>query len=325
MGSLEELHEFFSSLYSMFYSSPETLGIPEKPDIFFEIGELKKHKPDISKWVKKPRQMMGLSIEYLYMLGVNGEISGNRLVLEDSVYDEFFVKKPRVKQKVEEALSTQGTKVEKSSGITVTNDKYPQMMPALKELATACSKITDKRLALFLFTTCDFRAFGEGYQLDSMSLIKAVTRPKVYDLCTQLVNYMKEKSYEPIVKIDSIHGWKIGYKGDKRIKTSPLLELEFDERNRHPIRMQVKMASFNRLTPHLENQPEDFQEELMTHSFKCNNCGWCKTRKSMHPTVVEYKGEKQVICWYYTRYLEVTQENVELVKKSVNFHEALKS
>ena len=90
--------------------------------------------------------------------------------------------------------------------------------------------------------------------------------------------------------------------------------------------MHVKCAGTNRLVPFLAQQSDALQADFFHHTHNCGGatCGWCKTRKALGPSKIEYGGETKTICWYMRRrFTELDSETVDLIEQYAQLHEAL--
>ena len=208
----------------------------------------------------------------------------------------------------------------------VGNAHYPKMMRALKALAEACLQHVDEKMAVYLFARCDFRALDTDYQPDVLDLLRTVVSPAEYEDVVELHHALGETAYMPILKIAGVFEWRIQCQGKRAIKATPFFEFEYDERQRRQLVMRVKCASTNRLVPLISQQPTSLQQDFYRHAHNCggSKCGWCKTRKGMGPSALEYGGESRTICWYMQRrFAEVDDQAVNLVKHYALLHEAL--
>jgi hypothetical protein len=325
--SQRELYNFFLDFYQYAFNHAEIFGLPVKPDVFMQPGFTKEEKQAVSKQFKKPRVTMEYGIDFLLLTGEKGQLGDGNLILDSQDYTGFFVKNPRVKHKFLQGLQQVGlTITEQEKAISVSNPHYPYMMPALKTLAEACAKINDDRLGKFLFSRCDFRILDADYRPDVLDILQHVTSPHAYTTIKALNHTLGEMSYVPTLNIGSIHDWRIQYQGNRKIKSTPFFEFEYDERQQDQLVSRIKCASTNRLVPLLKDQPVELQRDFFHHAHSCagDSCGWCATRKTLGPSVIEYDGEKRTICWWMQRHFKYfNTEVVNLVTQYAQFHEAL--
>jgi hypothetical protein len=325
--SQKALDAFFHAFYERAYDHPEMFGLPVTQDFYMEEGDGKEKKRDISRKFKMPRAKMAHGIDFLYLVGQQGVLVDDRLRLCIEDYASFFARSPRVKHKVLKGMEEVGlTLAEQDDAMMVGNTHYPKMMLALRALAEACRQRDDERMSTFLFARCDFRALDAGYQPDTLGLVRTALSPVAFERAVELDQVLTEMAYKPSVNIGGVHNWRIQYQGRRVIKSTPFFEFEYDERQKQPLLMRVKCASANRLVPLLSQQPMVLQQDFYGHAHKCGGpeCGWCKTRKGMGPSVLEYAGERKTICWYMQRrFTELDGEVVHLVKQYALLHEAL--
>ena len=325
--SQKELDAFFRAFYQVVFDHPETFGLPLTEDVYVDEGTGKEAKQDIGRKIKKTRGKMEHAIDFLYLVGQRGALTGRHLRLGAEDYASFFAKNPRVKRKLVNGMQAVGlTVAERDDAIMVGNTQHPDMMLALKTLAEACEQRDNMRVAKFLFARCDFRALDAGYEPAVLDMLRTATSRAEFECVMQLHLAMVEMGYVPTLDIFGVHAWRVQYQGRRAIKATPLLEFEYDDRQKHPLVTRVKCASTNRLVPLLSHQPASLQQDFFRHANNCGGakCGWCKTRKGMGPSVLEYAGDKKTICWYMQRrFAEMNVEAVGLVKRYALFHEAL--
>lgn len=325
--SQEAFHSFFRALYRCAYDDPERFGLPTTEDVYVEEGDGKEAKQDVTRKIKRPRTKMAYGIGFLYLAGCQGVLANGHLQLPKDDYAAFFAKSPRVKHKFLKGIEAVGLTVsEGDDAVFVGNEQYPNMMLALKALAQACQHRVNERMGKYLFARCDYCALDMDYRPDALHVLQSVVSPAEFERAVKLHHTLEGMAYAPALVIDGISGWKIQYQGQRAIKATPFFEVEYDERLKRQLVMRVKCASTNRLVPFLAQQPASLQEDFYRHAHTCggSKCGWCKTRKGMGPSVLEYDGERKTICWYMQRrFYEVDGEAVDLIAHYALFHEAL--
>jgi hypothetical protein len=322
-----DLDGFFRAFYQCAYDHPEVFGLPLAEDVCVEEGDGKEAKQDVTKKIKKPRVKMAYGIDFLYFVGQQGALVNRHLRLDKEDYASFFAKSPRVKRKFIDGMQKVGLTVsEQDDAMVVGNTHYPNMMLALKALAEACGQRADVRMGKYLFARCDFRALEPDYQPDVLDMLRTVISPSAYEHVVELHHALVEMAYVPILRIGGVFEWRVQYQGKRAIKASPFFELEYDERQKRQLVMRVKCASTNRLVPLISQQPTFLQRDFFRYANNCggSKCGWCKTRKGMGPSVLEYGGDKKTICWYMQRrFAGVDGEAVDLIKHYALLHGAL--
>ena len=326
-NSQTALHNFYLRFYQQAFDHPEYFGLPIKEDACMVPGNSKEEKRIITSKFKKPRDTMAYGIDFLVLAGNQGQLVNGNLHLAVQQFSAFFAKNPRVKRKVLTGMESAGLIVdEQDDRVIVKNTQFPEMMPALKSLAQACEKISDTRIGRFLFSRCDFRALDTEYQPDVLDMLHPILPPESKEDILGLHQYLSEYDYEPALNMGGISEWRIQYQGNRKIKATPFFEIEYDERLQNQFVMRVKCASTNRLVPLLNDQPVTLQKDFFTYSNKCGgvSCGWCKTRKGMGPSVIQFDGAKKTICWYMQRYFyTVDSMAVKLIQQYTALHEGL--
>jgi len=200
------------------------------------------------------------------------------------------------------------------------------MMLALQALAKACAQRNDRRLATLLFSRCDPSALDTNYQPGILDMLQTALSPTEYEHAVELHRTLTEMGFKPSLDIGGVHNWRVRYQGKRAIKATPLLEFEYDEREMFPLQMRVKCASTNRLVPLLSQQSALLQQDFYRHAHSCGapKCSWCKKRKGLNPSKLEYDGSQRTICWWMQRHFtELDSTAVDLVKQYAQLHEAL--
>jgi hypothetical protein len=123
--------------------------------------------------------------------------------------------------------------------------------------------------------------------------LNAVQQAKMRGAQEDLHAYFTSKKYQVKVEIGRMFSWTVKYQGKKKIKATPLFQIDFDERLLHRMRAGIKCASAQRIVPLLPNQSQALQDDFSQRSFTCGNCHWCDNQKSFGPVDYEYRGEKR--------------------------------
>jgi hypothetical protein len=326
-ASQQDLDAFFRALYQCAYDRPETFGLPTDDDVCIKPGASKEEKQAVTRVVKKARDKMATAVDYLYHAGRHGTRVADKLRLSQDDYASFFAKSPRVKRKLVQGMQSVGLTVsEQEDGVLIGNTTYTQMMPALGALSQACAQRDDQRLAATLFARCDFRALDAGFEPDLLTMLQTALTPTEYDRAVELHNTLTGMDYQASLEIAGVHNWRVQYQGNRTIKSSAFFEYEYDERENRPLRTTIKCAATNRLVPLLPDQSARLQQDFFQHAHSCGapKCSWCKTRKSLNPSVLEFGGEKRTICWWMQRHFDkVDDQTIDLVKQYAQLHESL--
>jgi hypothetical protein len=326
-ASQQELYDFFHAFYRCAYERPEVFGLSVTEDVHMENGDYKEYKQDVTRKIKKPRTKMAYGIDFLYLVGQHGTLVDRCLRLKNEDFASFFVKSSRVKRRFLKGMEEVGlTLSEGDEAVTVGNASYPNMMLALQALAKACGQNADDRMSRFLFARCDFRALESDYRPDVLDMLRTAMSPAEHEHAVQLHHALAEMAYVPTLEVGGVFNWRIQYQGKRAIKATPFFEFEYDERRKPQFDMHIKCASTNRLVPLISQQPAFLQQDFFDHAHPCGgaNCGWCKTRKALGPSVLRHDGAKKTICWFMQRrFYEVDGEAVHLIRHYALLHEAL--
>jgi hypothetical protein len=150
--------------------------------------------------------------------------------------------------------------------------------------------------------------------------------PEDFERVRELDEFLAQLDYKPVFQIYGAHGWEVQYQGKRKIKTSPLVRIEYSERHRNPLRVNIKCASTNRLIPLIYQQPERLRADFLGRTYECQDdaCGWCRNKKSLGPSVYDYDGERRSICWYTNPdFSSFDDSSVALIEEYAIFHEQL--
>jgi hypothetical protein len=323
-----DLHAFFVKWYEEMATTPESFGllITEDMCITDEDNGNQAKKALVSQRVKKIRESVGNGLELLMLAGEKGKLQDNSILLKKIDWDTYLVKEPRLKKAMLKGLEQVGmTIIETSEGMILQNDQYPHMMPALRNLVEGYSQIKDESVALFHLSRCDFNAQAANYQPDPTDLYRVFSEAE-YERLMTLHRYLISKNFKFILHINGIHGWEIKYQGNRRVKSSHYLHVEYSMRRQNPLVLRLKIASANRLAPLIEIQSQRLQDGFFKRVYHCQGakCGWCKNQKSLGPSKFNYKGKQYVICWYSNPNLSPLDDAaVDLVKEFTEIHEQL--
>jgi hypothetical protein len=323
--SQQDLHSFFQVMYQQLYEQPKLFGLPVGADACLEYAEpdRKNKLVTVNRTLDRPRKLVNGGLDYLSGVGSAGQVDGKRMVMSAEEY-RTLLSFTKVKRQFIQGLAQAGWMVEEEDAqVTIINDCFPQMMPALKALAEAARTFEDEKIGRFHFARCDFRVLQEDYTpnvIDLYSIFDA-------ESCAYLLNlheYLTELKYKPQVEIYGIHAWVIKYQGNRKVKASSLYQVDFMERDRDPLRVYIKCASANRLVDIMPDQPYRIQEDFYNRTFHCSDCGWCNTRKSLGPTLLKLGEQQKRICWFVLSDLpRLDGDVVGLVKQYIDLHETL--
>jgi hypothetical protein len=321
------LHHFFRAFYQQIYEQPKVFGLPVSADVYVEDDEPDRTKKlaEASRALDKPRKAMSQGLDYLRGVGCAGQVDGDHLVVAAEAY-EALLARTKVKRQWFEGMAAAGWAVAEGDGqVTIKNELFPEMMPALKALAEAASSYKDEKMGQFHFARCDFRALQPGYMPDALDLIQ-MQDAQTIEYLLDLHAYLTNLKYKTQVALSGVHAWVIKYQGNRKVKSSPLYQIEYLDRFKNPLRVFIKCASAKRLVDIIPNQSQRLQEDFSKRVFNCGSCGWCDTREAFGPVELNLGGQQRKICWYVMSDLpKLDGEVVDLVKEYIDLHESLVS
>ena len=340
-----DLHQFFAALYAAMFEQPERFGMPTSPDDALNSErEGKERKQEVTNKIKRAQELLDLTLDLLQELGRNGQVTGEALVVDEATYRSLFEAKSKTRKVILAGMGEVGLAAQAATGaVTIRNARYPQMMPALKAMAERCAVDGDDNSGespnrfpfskrwqphwwgKLAFARCDLKILLPDYQADPLSLLgyfAAEDRARAIELH----NDMLATGHQAICRAYGPHGWVILYQGPRKIKGSPLVQINYSERYQNPMRVQIKCASADRLIPYFAEQPPAVQADFYGRVNRCGgaSCGWCKDKKGLGPSTLTYSGEKLTICWYTRPDLdELTDETLEMLRGYVRWHQRL--
>jgi hypothetical protein len=319
-----ELHGFFKSLYTAAFEQPGAFGLPLGADdaLWGDEADAKEKKQVLKKKLDKPRAGLQNGLEFLFLAGLEGIVEGELMRIAD---EDWLLKTSKVEKKFTQGLDELGVSLRTQGGaVCLEAPRFPGMLAVLKALAQACAKIAPPHVGRFQFARCDLRAL-DGYSPQPTDLLRSLggenTRRSL-----MLHEYFIGRNYIPLIGIHSPSQWLIQYQGDRKVKSTPLFQFDYDERNAARFVSQIKCASTTRIAPLLTKQPEKLQADFFRRVFNCNGdaCGWCRNRKTLAPSVIEYGGETRTVCWFSNGDFRVLDdEAIELVKLYEQMHAEL--
>ena len=325
--SERDLHAFMKGLYSAWYETPEQFGLPLDEDAS-EAGD----EPDPKEWKQvvrrkqsRPQQMLAGGIDFLMGIGQTGRITGTTLLLDRADYS-VLLKNNKIKKPFLKGLEQAGLMVtEQGETAQFSSPAYPAMMPALKALAEACTRCEPPNLQRFHFARCDFRTLNGLFGPDALELYP-IMGPTDSELVTRLHHFLAELNYKPIYGIHDVHAWEVQYQGPRAIKASPFLRVQYSERHRNPLQVEVKCASTNRIIPLIYQQPRFLQEDFARRVNPCggSKCNWCKKHKGLGPSEFTFDGQTRTICWYHNPDIdEFNEDALRVIEQYALMHEEL--
>ncbi len=320
----QDLHAFFEALYTRVFHDPALFGLPVDEDAYVIIDRHgTNEKAEITKKVKKARDLMEQGMSFLMQAGVKGTLGGGDLFLDEGVVNDY-AGKSKAKKQFLKGLEAVGLEIVlEGAGLVLRSQRFPAMMLAFKLLAEACAP--QGRTGELNFGRCDFRALIPGYEPEAMDLFR-VFNPVDFQRVAELHAYLAQMNYKPVYQYYGMSGWEVKYQGSRAKKGTPLVQIEYSERYLNQLRIFIKCAASNRIVPLLADQPLFLREDFNRRANICNGdkCNWCANKKSLGPTEWTFKGEPRTICWYTNPDVNVIDDGtVDLVKQYVLLHEAL--
>jgi hypothetical protein len=134
------------------------------------------------------------------------------------------------------------------------------------------------------------------------------------------------KNYKALGEAAGPAAWSVKYQGDRKIKATPLFQVEYDDRYARPLRMLIKCASTQRIAELLPRQPQSLQDDFMRRANvrRKDECNWCRNQKTLGPSEVQYKAEWRTLCWYSNPDMhKLEDETVELIQQYERMHAEL--
>jgi hypothetical protein len=319
------LYHFFQAFYQQIYEQPQLFGLPVNADVYVEDNEPDRTKKlaEANRALDKPRKAMLQGLDYLRGVGCAGQVDGEHMVIAAEAYESLLAS-TKVKRQWIQGLAEAGWTVAEGEGqVTIRNGLFPEMMAALQALAQATSSYQDEKMRNFHFARCDFRALQAGYVPDALDLIQ-MQDAQTIEYLLDMHGYLNNLKYKTQVAISGVHSWVIKYQGNRKVKSSPLYQIEYLDRFKNPLKVCIKCASAKRLVDLIPNQSQRLQEDFSKRVFNCGNCGWCDTREAFGPVDLNLGGEQRKICWYVMSDLpKLDGEVVGLVKEYIELHESL--
>ncbi len=319
-ASRKDLHDFFHILYRQLFDHADRFGLPTQEDasILDEESEGTARKSQLNRMLKKPRDIISEGMHFLYLAGSNGRIAdGQTLVLDQEIINVYLATQPSRKKKFLDGMRDAGLCIQEEDGsVALKNDAFPLMMPALIELAEVCSLHESENIRHFFFARCDYRR-----KLDALELYRIFSDSQLSELLP-LHQELLQSGFKTSFQIYGTHGWEVIYSSKKAFKATSFLHIEYSERFQDPLRARVKCVSSERLLPHLSKYPLLLQEDFFNRAYPCGNCGWCKERKGLRPSLLQVNGKEKKICWHVNSSIkEFNRESAILIRQYVSLHE----
>ncbi len=323
----QDLHDFFKAFYESLYQQPDLFGLPLRQDNYIQEDEPheKEKKQEVAASLKSPKEQVARGLDFLIGAGLEGQWMGDSLVLAQG---SQLVKQTRIARKFLKGLEIAGLVLAlENERMTLQNRQFPAMLPALQALAQACAQYPRQQEVRFYFARCDFRALKPGYGPEAMDLYRETAGADLARL-TALHEYFTTLGYHTTCGVSEPFFWIVQYQGDRKIKSTPLLQVEYHDRYRNPLRVHIKSASTGRLAPLLPLQSRALQDDFMRRVYPCrgDECGWCRNNKTLGPSTLQYRGEEKVVCWFSESDVHnFDDRSVELIEEYAQMHAELLS
>jgi hypothetical protein len=320
-GPAALLHTFFKQLYDSLYDQPERFGLPQDADLSIAEVEVnaKEKKQEVKRRLDKPRGMIMAGLDFLRLAGAQGSLEGQALEIDGGY--AALVKQSKISKKFFGGLESVGmTLTVVKDCARLKNKLYPQMMAGLRELARGCTAFRDAEMGKFQFARCDF-----SLRPEPADLYNAFTGQE-YALVMKLHEFFSQKGYKTTCEVNGSLAWVVKYQGSRKVKATPLFQIDYDDRHARPLRMQIKCASAQRIAGLLPQQSQLLQYDFSQRGYACrgDECGWCRNNKTLGPTEVTFNGETRTICWYVNPDIrEINEDTVELVREYEQLHAQL--
>ena len=325
--SANQLRLFLQGLYENLYLSPEAFGLPVSPDMCIQGDENdpKQFKQDVKKHLDKPKTLIERGMDFLLLVGAAGVLNDSTLLVDQETYARIVkdckLKKPFLRGFAEAGLSISdiGEQVKINSAV------YPAMFPAYKSLAGACRLYADPKLGRFHFARGDLRALDGEFTPSALELY-AIFDPIDFERLSRLHSFFTDLNYKPVFQIYGIYGWEVQYQGPAKIKSSPLVRVEYAQRYKVLLQVFIKCASVNRILDLVYQQPRFLQDDFSHRVIDCNGdaCGWCHDKKGLGPSAFTFDGRTRSICWYhYPGIPELNEDSLRLIQQYARMHESL--
>jgi hypothetical protein len=321
-----QLRDFLAALYDVMYEDPARFGMSVAADDYLEHDEQGgDHKNTVLRKLKQPRRRIATTIELLRSFGEHGRLTDDGLLMPLADYRALIATAPGIYARCIKGLAEAGLTLEDlDTGVVASSARYPQMMAALAELARAQTARQDGKQGHTNLARCDYGSLSEDHQA-GVEDVFSYLEPEAREHATRLHEYMLEAGYAAKMAMFGIHECEVDYQGPRKIKTTQLVRIRYDDRYRDPAGVYVMPAATNRLVPHLADAPERLQSDFLGRVHECHpDCRWCEKKKSLGPAEIGVGGESRSVCWFtQPSFIDIGDGDMELVREYVRWHEAL--
>jgi len=320
-----DLHAFYRTFYEHLFNHPEQFGLPLAEDdaMTGEEPNAKERKQEVTRKLKKPKEAIEKALAFLMAAALNGRVEGGLLRLGPE--EAAALKKSKPLRAFLQGMQPAGLALVEGEPPALACERFAAMLPAWQSLAAACAQHPSPELGRFHFARCDFRALRKDHRPEALELYR-VFGAEDYARLAELHAYYTRNGYKPEVHVHDVAAWLVQYQGNKKIKSTPLFQIEYQDRYRSLLAMQIKCASTNRIAALIGQQPLALQEDFKRRTFACRGkaCDWCRNQKTLGPSVIEIGGEQRTVCWYTLPEVRgLDDATVDLMKQYLVMHEAL--
>jgi len=338
------LRAFFGAFYQALFDDPARFGLPIEPDDCITGAEKDRTQKMayLNRRLQKPRDLIASGLNWLMQVGSAGRLTaaspaqGQALLLGEADYAALLLS-ARVKKPFLAGLAEVGLEISSAPGsVIIRSPRYPAMLPALQQLASACCQLAsacwgaasqagqDPKRAAFNFARCDFQALDDPARTPSALDLYRFFSADDYQRLARLHAYYTDRGYQALIGACGIHDWDVQYQGDRKVKGTPLAQVHFAERFQNQLQVSIKCASTPRIAPLIAAQPRALQEDFFQRTFPCGDCGWCRNKKTLGPTVIEFDGQQKRACWYVLPDIkEFNDAALALIQDYTVLHESL--
>ncbi len=319
-----ELHAFFQSFYLSLFEQPALFGLPAGADLAIAEDEpnAKDKKQQVKRALDKPKAMIAAGLDFLLLAGVRGSPADQALRVEGLAE---LLKQCKIGRQFVQGLARAGLTVQTDGGAAeLRSAQFPHMLPALHALANGCAAYQNEWMGKFQFSRCDFRALQQA-EPDAPELYR-VFGEEVCSRLMRLHQYFSQRNYRAVCEVRSVSAWSVKYQGDKKVKATPLFQVDIDDRYAHPLRLQIKCVSTQRIVDLLPRQSQALQDDFMRRANPCNGdtCGWCRNQKTLGPSQMYYNGEWHTLCWYSNPDIsQLNEDSIALIQEYEQMHARL--
>ena len=211
-----DLHAFFGAFYQTLFDQPEAFGLPLSADDSWDADEPhgKERKQEVTKKLKKPKELIEKALDFLRSAALNGRIEGQSLLLGPE--EAAALKKSKPLRGFVQGMEIAGLRLADGEPPALTCTRFTAMLPALQTLTAACAQNPSPELGRFHFARCDFRALRKGFQPEVLELYH-IFGADDFSRLAEVHEYYLHNGYKPELHIHDVSTWLVQYQGSKKI------------------------------------------------------------------------------------------------------------